>query len=172
MNCPRCNLIIPDSAIRCDCGWDFSMGAVMSSYPGSKAMLHGDLATLGERFAGQFIDSIFAILAMLVGVIPFALSETIGSITMVGGMVLGFFYILFADGFSGGQSFGKRAMKIAVVDASSGQPCSFMKSFIRNFLLSLLGIIDWIFIFGAKRQRLGDMAANTIVIKERGPSIS
>jgi uncharacterized RDD family membrane protein YckC len=172
MNCPRCNIINPDSATRCACGWYFSAGTVMASYPGSKAMLHGDLATLGERFAGQFIDSIFAILAMVVGAIPIAFSETIGSITMVGGLVLGYLYLLFADGFSGGQSYGKRAMKIAVVDVSSGQPCTFMKSFIRNILLSLLGIIDWVFIFGAKRQRLGDMAANTIVIKERGPSIS
>jgi|SRR6266508_2329265 uncharacterized RDD family membrane protein YckC len=172
MNCPRCNLINPDSALRCDCGWDFSKGTVTASYLDSKAMLHGDLATLGERFAGQLIDSLVAILAMLGGAIPFAFSETLGSVTMLGGSVLGFFYILFADGFSGGQSYGKRAMKIAVVDASSGQPCTFMKSFIRNILLSLLGIIDWVFIFGAKRQRLGDMAANTIVIKERGLSIS
>ena len=35
----------------------------------------------------------------------------------------------------------------------------------RNFLLALLGIIDWIFIFGDTRQRLGDMAANTIVVR-------
>jgi uncharacterized RDD family membrane protein YckC len=110
----------------------------------------------------------FSFLPIIVGSIPYALSERLGSATTVGGIVLAYFYFLFADGFYGGQSYGKRAMKIAVVDASTGQPCTFMKSFIRNILYILLGIIDWIFIFGANRQRLGDMAANTIVIKGRG----
>jgi hypothetical protein len=31
-------------------------------------------------------------------------------------------------------------------------------------LLNFLGWIDWIFIFGQRRQRLGDRAANTIVV--------
>jgi uncharacterized RDD family membrane protein YckC len=64
-----------------------------------------------------------------------------------------------------GQSYGKRIMKIAVVNASSGQPCTFLSSFVRNLLLFLLGIIDWVFIFGKKRQRLDDMLANTMVVK-------
>ena len=35
----------------------------------------------------------------------------------------------------------------------------------RNFLLSLLSLIDWIFIIGHNRQRLGDMVASTAVIQ-------
>jgi uncharacterized RDD family membrane protein YckC len=56
-------------------------------------------------------------------------------------------------------------MGTAVVDAATGRPCTFGKSFLRNFLLVVLGFIDWIFIFGRRRQRLGDMAANTLVVK-------
>ncbi len=56
-------------------------------------------------------------------------------------------------------------MMPAVVDARTGQPCTFGQSFVRNLLLSILGFIDWLFIFGRKRQRLGDMAAPTLVIK-------
>ena len=33
-------------------------------------------------------------------------------------------------------------------------------------LTRLLGPLDWIFIFGSRHQRLGDMAAGTVVITE------
>jgi len=32
MNCPRCKLINPDWALRCDCGYDFELGVVGASY--------------------------------------------------------------------------------------------------------------------------------------------
>jgi uncharacterized RDD family membrane protein YckC len=167
MKCPRCGLINPETAMRCDCGWDFSTSTVQQSYLGKEATLKGELASLGERLIGQILDSFIAIAVIIAGVIISALSDTLKEIPILVGLAFAFLYILFADGLSGGQSYGKRIMKTAVIDASSGQPCTFLKSFIRNILLSLLGIIDWIFIFGGKRQRLGDMAANTIVVKTR-----
>ena len=32
MHCPRCRLINPDTAARCDCGYDFETGVVKESY--------------------------------------------------------------------------------------------------------------------------------------------
>ncbi|HKX29716.1 MAG TPA: PF20097 family protein [Blastocatellia bacterium] len=38
MNCPRCDLINPDTALRCDCGWDFSTGSAIKC-----AKCHGEM---------------------------------------------------------------------------------------------------------------------------------
>lgn len=162
MRCPNCKLINPESALRCDCGYDFPTGKIKESYL-QKTLL----ASRDERFLGQILDSFVAIAAvLLIPAILYLISDTLGMIATICGLLFAVFYLLFADGFSGGQSYGKRIMKTAVVDASTGQPCTFGKSFVRNLLLLVLGIIDWIFIFGGKRQRLGDMAANTLVVKK------
>jgi uncharacterized RDD family membrane protein YckC len=165
MKCPKCGLINRETALRCDCGLDFPSGTMMESYIRCELVPFGNLATLGQRLVGQLLDSLVAFAAIIVGLLPIAISQRLGGITLIFGLVFAFFYILFADGFKGGQSYGKRITKTAVIDATTGTPCTFAKSFVRNLLLSLLGIIDWAFIFGRKRQRLGDKAANTLVVK-------
>ena len=55
-------------------------------------------------------------------------------------------------------------MKLSVVDATTGQPCTVWQSFVRNVFFLVLGIIDWAFILENGRQRLGDKVANTLVI--------
>ena len=110
-------------------------------------------------------DSLVAIVGFLIAGILAAISPTIGGVAIIIAVIFAVFYILFADGFEGGQSYGKRLLNTAVIDATTGQPCTYGKAFIRNLLLTVLGLIGWVFIFGEKRQRLGDKAANTIVIK-------
>ena len=51
-----------------------------------------------------------------------------------------------------------------MIDQRNGLPCSAWQSFVRNLLLFACGFFDWIAIFGERRQRLGDMAARTIVV--------
>ncbi len=128
-------------------------------------MDYQNLASLSDRLFGQILDSLVAIAAVVVAAVLYAISPTIGGLALVLAVIFALFYILFADGFEGGQSYGKRVVHTAVVDATTGEPGTYWQSFIRNLLLSLLGLIDWIFIFGKKRQRLGDKAANTIVVK-------
>jgi uncharacterized RDD family membrane protein YckC len=123
------------------------------------------LASLSDRLFGQILDSLFAIAAFIGAGILYVVSPTLGAIGIIAAAGYAVFYILFADGFARGQSYGKRIVNTAVVNSSTGAPCTFGESFIRNLLLAVLGIIDWVFIFGKKRQRLGDKAASTIVIK-------
>ncbi|MDA0336704.1 MAG: RDD family protein [bacterium] len=122
------------------------------------------LATLGQRLLAQIVDGAVYFGIVLLTVLPFGFKGGV-----VGALIAGL-YLLFQDGLAGGQSFGKRLTKTAVIDARTGQWCSFWQSFVRNLLLSLLNFIDWIFIFGAKRQRLGDLAAGTVVI-QIGPDV-
>src|SRR2546423_10371416 len=123
------------------------------------------LASLSDRLFGQILDSFVAVGAFVIALILYSISPTIGGVVLIAAIGYAIFYILFADGFVRGQSYGKRILNIAVVSSSTGEPCTYSQSFLRNLLLTLLGIIDWVFIFGKKRQRLGDKAAGTIVIK-------
>ncbi len=130
-----------------------------------------NLATRGDRFVAHFLDYLIVIFGLI---LSFALIVYGGKISGIfGGLVrlvgslslfVFIFYRLCADGLEGGQSYGKRVMKICVVDATSGKPCTFTKSLLRQIPSAFLGIIDAVFIFSETRQRLGDIIANTIVV--------
>jgi len=127
-----------------------------------------DLASLLQRLAARFLDGI--VVSIPVCVLGYAGMRIYGTVAWPGGVLIAaailfaMMYGLFSDGLPGGQSLGKRWVGIRVVSIYTGSPCSFWQSFVRNILQSLLGPIDWIFIFGERRQRLGDKAAGTIVI--------
>ena len=126
-----------------------------------------DLASRPQRLAGQFVDGLVAAVPFLVALLVTALlprSEIVGVVPVAVAAILGVLYTLLSDGLEGGQSIGKRLVGIRVVSMSTGAPCTFGQSFVRNLLLMILGPIDWLFIFGERHQRLGDKAAGTIVI--------
>ena len=50
-DCPNCKLVNPDSALRCDCGYDFPTGNLEHSY-----LTHKD-----KKMAGGAIGGIFAV---------------------------------------------------------------------------------------------------------------
>jgi uncharacterized RDD family membrane protein YckC len=132
-----------------------------------------NLASLGDRFIAHFIDYIIFVLGLVLSITTIVMAEKDDTLF---GQILGFvgrlclfpvaFYRLCADGLEDGQSYGKRLMKICVIDATSGKPCTFLKSLVRQIPPLFLGIIDIVFIFSQSRQRLGDTIANTIVVNK------
>lgn len=127
------------------------------------------LASRASRLLGQTIDAVvgFIPLITLVFIASFASDdfEVVVGVFGLSALLFCLAYVFFADALPGGQSIGKRMLGMAVVDEHTGHPCSARQSFVRNLLLAILGFLDWIFIFGHQRQRLGDMAAGTLVVK-------
>lgn len=125
--------------------------------------LSASLASRWARLGAQIIDSMVAGIIMILSGLIWIAAPPLGIL----GFLLAALYLLLADGLPGGQSVGKRALDIAVIDQNTRQPCTLGQSFLRNFLSMALGGIDAIFIFGQKHQRLGDIAAKTLVVRLR-----
>lgn len=169
VGCDSCGIAVHNRCLtavpRCPtCAGDFAPGAHLldagqpqPAFPGPSTVL----ATRTERMGGQVLDALFAAMALMLGLM---LGEYVRPLREMAPFVgLGAFvaYHLLADGLSQGQSLGKRVTKTAVVHATTGQPCTFVRSLVRNASILVLGVIDAAFIFGPRRQRLGDKIANS-----------
>lgn len=122
------------------------------------------LAPRSDRLTGQIIDGVIAGGPFLLLVAFRESFGAVGTILVQLSMLFGVAYYFICDALPNGQSYGKRIMSMRVIDEDSGRPCSFFQSTVRNFSLGLLGPLDWVFIFGEKRQRLGDKMMGTIVV--------
>lgn len=137
------------------------------STPQSEYRKPGNLAGLGRRLGGQWIDSLITF------VILFAVgraAEFVGvSADAVGILAIGAAaaYYLFSDAMPNGQSVGKKLLGMSVIDERSHLYCNLYQSFMRNITTPVLSILDWIFIFFGSRKRLGDMLASTIVVRSK-----
>ncbi|SHG47286.1 RDD family protein [Massilia sp. CF038] len=119
------------------------------------------LASRGARLAAVLIDTIGVMIVLVTLFMPLKLIGMHVSETMGG--ILFYAYLLGRDAIPG-QSIGKRLLSIRTADRQSGQPCSAGQSVVRNIAF-ILGPIDSLFIFGAKRRRVGDWIAKTVVLK-------
>jgi hypothetical protein len=57
-DCPKCRLVSPDSALRCDCGYDFDSGAMKESYLPLKERLPAG-NTASKTLTGYVGDALF-----------------------------------------------------------------------------------------------------------------
>lgn len=159
--CERCGLVSPAESVRCDCGHDFAVGGLQRLPEGLSGSLGLPLASAGDRLAARFLDGIVGWGGLMFSAFFF---RSLGLGLSLVLWVPSALYMLLADGMGTGQSLGKKWMKLAVVDERTGAPCTYGRSIVRN-VVRVLGMLDALFIFSAKRQRLGDKVAGTIVIK-------
>ena len=134
------------------------------------------LASLGSRIAAYIIDTVivFVLVIIVLGVIASIQTFTDDSYNLLAYLVyaLVFFgYFILLEGPLGkGRTIGKRVLKLRVVKKDQSM-MSYGASFGRNILRLIDGlffyIIGMILISDSNlNQRLGDRAADTLVIKE------
>lgn len=129
----------------------------------------GKYAEFLTRFAAIFIDGvIISIASSLVSTTSInADNGMIGSSTP-GFLVGGLYYVLMWT-YSGGQTLGKKVMKIRVV-REDGKPVDLQTSILRYLGYMVSGLVFglgflWV-LFDARRQGWHDKIAHTLVVKE------
>lgn len=141
-----------------------------------------DAATLGSRFLAQLIDllalggvvvalSTALILVPVLGLLP-GLPGPLALAWVLFALVLALGYFPVSESVWSGKTLGKLAMQLRVVD-SRGGPLSTSQAIVRN-LLRLIDFLPLYYGVGAvtmfinkRGQRLGDLAAGTVVVRER-----
>jgi uncharacterized RDD family membrane protein YckC len=153
-----------------------------------------DLAGVGSRFIAAAIDTtiqfiLIILVVMAIGVAggltmgPAALRDldeggTGGAAWLAALFFLALFVLLWGyyvafEMLWNGQTPGKRLARLRVL-RDTGYPIGFLESLIRNlvrivdFLPAAYGIGVLVMLIDARSRRLGDLAAGTIVVKERG----
>ncbi|HEV7888734.1 MAG TPA: RDD family protein [Acidimicrobiales bacterium] len=135
------------------------------------------LAGVGSRFVAALIDvCLQGAVAVAVLLLTAALSDALGgwviALAAVAVFVVVFGYDVAFETWASGRTLGKRWTGLRVVK-TSGAPITFVTSAVRN-LLRLVDILPTAYLVGIvailatpKNQRLGDLAAGTIVVRER-----
>ncbi len=149
--------------------------------------LHFALASIGNRFLACAIDHAIQVLGIILMVIAFTL---IANLSDMGGQLTSapkwlqatlivIVFLIFSSYFAffewiwNGQTPGKRWLKLRVI-REDGRPVTFWEAAVRNLLRSVdmiwppfysIGLIS-VFISGSD-QRVGDMVAGTVVVRER-----
>ncbi|MES2660903.1 MAG: RDD family protein [Verrucomicrobiota bacterium] len=135
------------------------------------------------RAGAYLIDLLIRVAVMVVGGIVLGLAGIGIGIQVAGGMFLlawflmDWLYPVVFEAGKRGATPGKRAMGLRVVQAT-GSPITLGQAVVRNFLRFIDGMPFFTYLFGVtscmatqRFQRLGDLAAGTVVIYDRLPPL-
>ena len=133
------------------------------------------------RISAYFIDLLIRMLVLSIIGILLALGgiavggNVAAGLGLLGWFLLDWFYPVIFEAGKRGATPGKRAMGLRVVQAS-GSPITIGQAVVRNFLRFIDGMPFFTYVFGIasclatpRFQRLGDLAAGTVVIYDRVP---
>jgi uncharacterized RDD family membrane protein YckC len=135
------------------------------------------LAGLMSRFFAWFIDALVALgITLGLGVAAALLEAVAGGVgavlALVGYFVINWGYMTFLEVIWSGQTLGKRVMGLRVI-SETGVRVTPLQSLLRN-LARLIDSTPAIYLVGGltalfsrSQQRLGDLIAGTIVVRER-----
>jgi uncharacterized RDD family membrane protein YckC len=135
-------------------------------------------AGVGSRLAAQLVDGM--LVAVLFLAVSLVLTATLASLNrrgalLVAGLFVGsFFFVLFGYFFvselmSGGRTLGKNALGIRVMmlDGSAPDATALLIRNVVRIVDAIAGIGIFVMFFHPLSRRLGDLAAGTVVVRER-----
>lgn len=135
------------------------------------------LAGLMSRFLAWLLDTVVSVLvaAALLTVLSVTLLAFPGfgsALAFITWFLIDWGYMILLESLWSGQTIGKRALGLRVIQ-ESGVRVSFFQSLLRNVARPIDRLPFFYFVgaiaalFSRSQQRLGDMLAGTIVVKER-----
>lgn len=130
----------------------------------------GPRAGFWTRFAAVVIDGIIVAIVPVVVIIIGAVAGS-GAILALGYIVLlglGIFYEVYFHGKSPGQTPGKKAMGIRVIDFSTGGPIGYGRAFLRLIGRYISGLVCYLgylwMLWDKEKQCWHDKMANDVVV--------
>jgi uncharacterized RDD family membrane protein YckC len=138
------------------------------------------LAGVGSRFIARLLDTVIQLAINFALALGLFFTSAPGFVRAIAAVVL--FLVIFAydvpfEVLNGGRTIGKVAAGIRVV-GDLGEPISFFTSAIRT-ILRIIDFLPVLYVGGVvcmvstkHDQRLGDLAAGTIVVRERFPGLA
>jgi uncharacterized RDD family membrane protein YckC len=125
----------------------------------------GPRASFGRRLVAVIVDSI--LLGIVFGIVYAVLDPvTTNVISLIGGLV----YYSYLEGSASGQTVGKKALGIRVIDFQTGGPIGFGRALVRyigriiSAIPCLLGYL-WM-LWDREKQTWHDKIATTVVVPE------
>jgi uncharacterized RDD family membrane protein YckC len=130
----------------------------------------GPRAGFWARFAALFIDNV---IILIIPILIIAIGAGSGSRGLV---VIGYLlifaitvaYFVYFEGGPTGQTLGKRALGIRVIDFNTGGPIGYGRAFLRLIVRGISGMICYLgyfwMLWDKERQCWQDKAANDVVV--------